>query len=348
MAQHVSDPPYLGDFKEDETVHFIWNTFDDNNASVTRSTNGTVSVYKDNGVTQSVAGITDTEGFDSLTGIHACTIDLSADAFYASGANYTVVVSAMTVAGDVINAALAHFSIENRAPILAIGAPSAIDSGTATLAGMLLKMIDDNAGADFDATTDSLEKIKNSVGTPVALDGGSATLAAMLAKMADDNGGASFDATTDSLRQQVTNRVIRTNTAQAGAAGTITLDASASATNDFYKDCVVYIRSGTGSGQHRLINAYNGTSKVATIAPDWKTNPDNTSVFDVIPGHAAIIAGLVDTVTIEYILKIVKAMANGKYEIDTPGTGDITFYEEDGTTVLTVVNVTTAGRTKTS
>jgi hypothetical protein len=106
--------PYLGDFKEDETVHFIWDTNNSNGASITRATDGTVSVYKDNGVAQSVAGVTDTEDFDGLTGIHACTIDLSADVFYATGANYTVVLSAATIDGQTVNAVLAHFSIENR------------------------------------------------------------------------------------------------------------------------------------------------------------------------------------------------------------------------------------------
>jgi len=105
---------YLGDYKEDETVYFLWSTNESAGASVTRTVDGTVSVYKDNGVSQSVAGVTDTEDFDSLTGIHACTIDLSADAFYATGADYAVVLSAATIDGQTVNAVLAHFSIENR------------------------------------------------------------------------------------------------------------------------------------------------------------------------------------------------------------------------------------------
>ena len=105
---------YLGDFAEDATLHHIWNTNDSSGASITRATNGTISVYKDNGLTQSTAGITDTEDFDGLTGVHALTIDLSADAFYATGSNYSVVLSAATIDGQTVNAAIAHFSIENR------------------------------------------------------------------------------------------------------------------------------------------------------------------------------------------------------------------------------------------
>lgn len=105
---------YLGDYKEDDTVYFLWSTNGSDGESITRSTNGTVSVYKDNGTSQSTAGVTDTEDFDSLTGIHACTIDLSADAFYAVGADYAVVLSAATIDTQTVNAVLAHFSIENR------------------------------------------------------------------------------------------------------------------------------------------------------------------------------------------------------------------------------------------
>lgn len=117
-----------------------------------------------------------------------------------------------------------------------IGAPVALDGGTATLAGMLTKMADDNNGADFNSEFDSLNKISNAlnvvdgnvddietllgtvdgkidtisgnvddietaIGTPVALDGGAATLGGMLTKIADDNGGADYDATTDSLHK---------------------------------------------------------------------------------------------------------------------------------------------------
>ena len=117
-----------------------------------------------------------------------------------------------------------------------IGTPISLDSGLATISGMLTKMADDNNGADFDSTYNSLativtagvniELIANAVwevqasihtaadtfgkqlndsrtliGTPVALDGGAATLGGMLTKMSDDNGGADFDASIDSLHE---------------------------------------------------------------------------------------------------------------------------------------------------
>lgn len=72
---------------------------------------------------------------------------------------------------------------------------------------------------------------------------------------------------------------LRRGTAQAGAAGTITLDAGADAGTDFYKSTLLRIVGGAGAGQARFISAYNGSTKVATISPNWVTNPDNSSVF---------------------------------------------------------------------
>ena len=75
---------------------------------------------------------------------------------------------------------------------------------------------------------------------------------------------------------------MRAGTAQAGAAGSITLDAGASASDNFYNTAMVRIFSGTGTGQVRLISSYVGSTKVASVTPNWVTNPDNTSVFLIL------------------------------------------------------------------
>lgn len=80
-------------------------------------------------------------------------------------------------------------------------------------------------------------------------------------------------------------------TAQAGATGSITLAAGASATSQFYRGAAVLLRGGTGAWQApRLITGYDGTTKVATVAPDWATAPDATSVYSVIPWSAVDVA----------------------------------------------------------
>lgn len=73
----------------------------------------------------------------------------------------------------------------------------------------------------------------------------------------------------------------RTGTAQAGASTTITLDASASATDDLYNGASITITSGTGAGQTRIISDYVGSTKVATVSTSWTTTPNSTSVFSI-------------------------------------------------------------------
>lgn len=79
-----------------------------------------------------------------------------------------------------------------------------------------------------------------------------------------------------------TNQGVASGTAQSGGATSITLAAAASATNDFYTNDYIYILSGTGAGQGRFITAYDGTTKAATVNT-WITNPDATSVYQIIP-----------------------------------------------------------------
>ena len=91
---------------------------------------------------------------------------------------------------------------------------------------------------------------------------------------------------------------IRIATAQAGGASTITLDASASSTNDLYQYNIVRILSGTGAGQSRQISGYVGSSKVATVSIAWITQPDNTSVFVLLElgVDAATVSAIADGV----------------------------------------------------
>ena len=110
---------YLGDFPDDASVYFRWNTNAIAGESITRATDGTISVYKDDDGTQTTTGVTDTENADGLTGVHLCKI-ATTDAFYATGTEYQVVLSAASIDGKTINAVLAHFSIERAGGALAL------------------------------------------------------------------------------------------------------------------------------------------------------------------------------------------------------------------------------------
>jgi hypothetical protein len=90
--------------------------------------------------------------------------------------------------------------------------------------------------------------------------------------------------TGEALREPWEAAVWRRETAQAGANGSITLDASALATDDIYVGSYVTITANTGKHQRRLVTAYNGTTKVATITPDWVTNPNSASIFSLGAG----------------------------------------------------------------
>jgi hypothetical protein len=61
----------------------------------------------------------------------------------------------------------------------------------------------------------------------------------------------------------------------------------------------VYIETGTGAGQTRLILQYNGSTKVATVDRDWRVNPDNTSEFVILgdAGRESVNEGLAQAAT---------------------------------------------------
>ena len=73
--------------------------------------------------------------------------------------------------------------------------------------------------------------------------------------------------------------------AQGGSNSTMTLNSLASGVNDIYVNQTLFLRSGTGEDQVKVIIAYNGTTKVATIDGVWATNPDSTTGYVMLPNH---------------------------------------------------------------
>jgi hypothetical protein len=76
---------------------------------------------------------------------------------------------------------------------------------------------------------------------------------------------------------------VRESTAADGANGTVTLDAGASAVDDYYNGMVIRTNAGTGPGQVRLITNYVGSTKIASVAPNWATNPSSDTTYTI--GH---------------------------------------------------------------
>lgn len=81
---------------------------------------------------------------------------------------------------------------------------------------------------------------------------------------------------------------VHSGTAQAGSTTSITLDTGASATDNIYNGDRVIIIGGTGAQEHDIITAYNGTTKVATVAETWVITPDATSEFILVPASVDI------------------------------------------------------------
>lgn len=108
---------YVGDYLHGATVYMLWNTTAADGASITRATDGSIRIYRNGSDTQrsSSNGITDTEDFDSLTGVHLLqinTADNTDSGFYAPGYEYHVVLQGAVIDTKTVNAAIGAFSIE--------------------------------------------------------------------------------------------------------------------------------------------------------------------------------------------------------------------------------------------
>lgn len=71
--------------------------------------------------------------------------------------------------------------------------------------------------------------------------------------------------------------------AQTATSTTITIRSGGSSIDDTHTGNVVGIFTNAAAGQSRLITAYDGATKVATITPAWITIPDSTSVYGIFP-----------------------------------------------------------------
>jgi hypothetical protein len=61
-------------------------------------------------------------------------------------------------------------------------------------------------------------------------------------------------------------------------------DFTLSTNNDFFVNCAIYIKSGTGAGGLNKITDYVGSSKTITLESAWDTNPSTSdSVFEITP-----------------------------------------------------------------
>ncbi len=125
---------YLGDFAEDGDIFFKFTTriFATGIPGTLTGAPAILSVYIDEELTTELTTNETFFGmdidFDSITGLNNVRIDLSGSAFFATGADYTVVITTGTVSGvSVVGEVVATFSIENRSMGQPAGATLAAD-----------------------------------------------------------------------------------------------------------------------------------------------------------------------------------------------------------------------------
>lgn len=175
---------------------------------------------------------------------------------------------------------------------------SSIASGTVAAGASNSITLDGTASATDDIYDENLIVITGGTGvgqTRVIVEYNGTTKVAIVNRVWQTN--PSTDSTYDIIAGAQAD-IAQHGLAQGGTASTITLSTAASAVDDIYIGSQVYISTSTGTGQTRLITDYNGTTKVATVSPDWVTNPTSASVYKVIPiGRAIVDSGTVTTVT---------------------------------------------------
>jgi hypothetical protein len=183
---------YLGDYATGQTVYVHFNTFDSNDPSnavtITGLATSDIEIYK-NGVAttrSSDSGYTllDTDGidFDSHTGIHGFSIDLSDNTdsgFFAAGNEYAVIVDSITVDGGTVQFLAATFSIERTSGAIAqlkamldgnnrVDVGSWLGTAVTTSATTSLPEVDAKSISDNAAAADNVQANIGNLDAPVS------------------------------------------------------------------------------------------------------------------------------------------------------------------------------------
>lgn len=193
----------------------------------------------------------------------ATHVSHSALPFPVRNARYTVVVPFMDADGDPTD------------PTATLDTEISVDAGSFNDAAEELTVI--GSGAGWGMVTLSGAEMNNSLIVGQVRNGGTAKAAQFAV-------------------QPRTLPVILSGTAQAGAAGTITFPSGAAAIDDVYNGCIVKTTGGTGGGgtggannQARVIKNYVGSTRVATIEPNWEVAPDTTTTLEVLATDLAAV-----------------------------------------------------------
>jgi len=159
------------------------------------------------------------------------------------------------------------------------------------------------------------------------------------------------------VRQLENIHIIHEGTAQGSGTGdnTIVLAATASADDSWYDEDWLTLVEGTGAGQMRHVDAYDGTTKEMVVGEDWKFKPDATTDYIIVQRssshvhllEAAALTQIVTTLmanagftaggtmTFAEQLKIVVAWCAGNWRLKSGTTNVYQLFDADnGVTVI--------------
>jgi hypothetical protein len=141
-------------------------------------------------------------------------------------------------------------------------------------------------GTQWDPVTKTFTAGKTWTVTPTAnglwklVSGGAAPASADALIVAVSDITAAAGITAGTIYIEAYRPVLRSTTATAGGATTVTLAAGASAVNDFYKN--LKIGHSRDFYAWRLCSAYDGNTRIATVSSAWTTNPQNGDIVDIM------------------------------------------------------------------
>jgi len=289
--------PYIGDFAEDAVLTYWWDSNSGDGASITRATDGTVKVIRDDGVDCTGTSVTDNE--DSVdTGLHKTIVDTSDGANYAVAHEYLCWVDGAVIDGETVNAGLFAFSIENRvADVARIGgsAQSATD-------------LKDFADTGYNPTTHKVAGV-------VTVD---TVTSATLANGAHGGAGASLNLASG-LTANITGNL-------SGSVGSVTGNVGGS---------VASVTGAVGSvtAGVTLANGAHGGVGATLVLSDYSAfKATGYSTLDAAGVRTAI--GLA-TANIDTQFKQVKGAVAGKVYRNSGGT-EMKYYDSDGNLLSTI------------
>jgi hypothetical protein len=148
-------------------------------------------------------------------------------------------------------------------------------------------------GAAFVDCTEEVTTIAGNMGMGYLTLTGDEMNASLVCVAAKATSGAASGSAIKTTLAMIFPRVLtplRNSTATDGTSDSITLDALASPLDDYYNGCIVRTTGGTGGGggsgsqnnQARQIVDYNGSTRVASVAPAWETNPSSGTTFEIL------------------------------------------------------------------